>query len=179
LFVIRRNALRVLVVTLVIVALLAPALAGATNKRTSEFRKIQQLRHTTWHWQNVMGVSKTPVSRAAVRASSTKYRRWVLKLWEKRASRAQRLAKRIPHKSQWLCIHHGEGSWSAHTGNGYYGGLQMDISFQRSYGGYLFRAKGTADNWSPSEQMWVAERAYKSGRGFYPWPNTARACGLI
>jgi hypothetical protein len=27
--------------------------------------------------------------------------------------------------------------------------------------------------------MWVAERAYRSGRGFYPWPNTARACGLI
>jgi hypothetical protein len=25
----------------------------------------------------------------------------------------------------------------------------------------------------------VAERAYRSGRGFYPWPNTARACGLI
>jgi hypothetical protein len=25
----------------------------------------------------------------------------------------------------------------------------------------------------------VAERAYRSGRGFYPWPNSARACGLI
>jgi hypothetical protein len=27
--------------------------------------------------------------------------------------------------------------------------------------------------------MWVAERAHRSGRGFYPWPNTARHCGLI
>lgn len=25
----------------------------------------------------------------------------------------------------------------------------------------------------------VAERARRSGRGFYPWPNTARECGLI
>jgi hypothetical protein len=27
--------------------------------------------------------------------------------------------------------------------------------------------------------MWAAERAHRSGRGFYPWPNTARYCGLI
>jgi hypothetical protein len=27
--------------------------------------------------------------------------------------------------------------------------------------------------------MWVAERALRAGRGFYPWPNTARMCGLI
>ena len=55
----------------------------------------------------------------------------------------------------------------------------MDIGFQASYGGPLLAAKGTAENWTPLEQMWVAERAYRSGRGFYPWPNTARACGLI
>jgi Transglycosylase-like domain. len=179
LFVIRRSALRILVSALVIVVLLAPALAGGASKRTSEFREIRQLRHTTWHWQSVMGVAKTPVSNAALRASSTKYRRWVLRLWQQRATRVRRTAMSVPHESQWLCIHRGEGSWAANTGNGYYGGLQMDLSFQRNYGGYLLRAKGTANHWSPSEQMWVAERAYKSGRGFYPWPNTARACGLI
>ncbi len=43
----------------------------------------------------------------------------------------------------------------------------------------LLRRKGTADRWTPVEQMWVAERAHRSGRGFYPWPNTARYCGLI
>jgi hypothetical protein len=26
--------------------------------------------------------------------------------------------------------------------------------------------------------MWVAERAYRT-RGYWPWPNTARYCGLI
>ena len=83
-------------------------------------------------------------------------------LWSEPAAR-----RSVPHKAQWLCIHHGEGVWNAHTGNGYYGGLQMDISFQRSYGGYLLRLKGTANHWS-YEQMWVAERAFGSGRGSIP-----------
>ena len=55
----------------------------------------------------------------------------------------------------------------------------MDIDFQRAYGPELLRRKGTANRWTAVEQMWVAERAYRSGRGFYPWPNTARYCGLI
>ena len=44
----------------------------------------------------------------------------------------------------------------------------MDISFQRSYGPELLRRKGTANNSTAVEQMWVAERAYRSGRGFSP-----------
>lgn len=55
----------------------------------------------------------------------------------------------------------------------------MDYSFMSSYGSSLLSSKGTANNWTPLEQMWVAEKAYSSGRGFYPWPNTARECGLI
>jgi hypothetical protein len=78
-----------------------------------------------------------------------------------------------------MCIHRYEGAWDAHTGNGYYGGLQMDMSFMRHYAPPSLLQKGTADNWSPVEQMWVAERAFQEGRGFYPWPNTARECGLI
>jgi hypothetical protein len=175
----RRGALRILITTLVFLVLLAPALTSASSKRTSEFWQIQRLRHMTWHWQNVMGVEKTPARHGALRASSSNYRHWVLRLWRKRADGARRLAQRVPQKAQWLCIHRGEGRWNAHTSNGYYGGLQMDLSFQHSYGGYLLRLKGTANKWSPSEQMWVAERAFESGRGFYPWPNTARACGLI
>jgi hypothetical protein len=83
------------------------------------------------------------------------------------------------HYQEWLCIHRYEGAWDANTGNGYYGGLQMDVEFQRAYGPELLQAKGTADHWTPLEQMQVAERAYQSGRGFYPWPNTARMCGLL
>ena len=76
------------------------------------------------------------------------------------------------------CIHRYEGAWSANTGNGYFGGLQMDLTFQRSYGPDYLRAWGTADNWPPSVQVAVAIRAYLSGRGYGPWPNTARLCGL-
>jgi hypothetical protein len=55
----------------------------------------------------------------------------------------------------------------------------MNLDFQRTYGPELLRRKGTANKWSAVEQMWVAERAHRSGRGFHPWPNTARYCGLI
>jgi hypothetical protein len=88
----------------------------------------------------------------------------------------------IPHKAAWLCIYRyerGSAGWATNTGNGYYGGLQMDWSFMRAYGRELLRRKGTADKWTPAEQMMVAERAHRSGRGFNPWPNTARRCGLL
>jgi hypothetical protein len=55
----------------------------------------------------------------------------------------------------------------------------MNLHFQRLYGRFLLRRKGTANRWSPLEQMWVAERALRAGRGFWPWPNTARGCGLL
>ncbi len=55
----------------------------------------------------------------------------------------------------------------------------MDRGFMRSYAPAVLLRRGWADRWNPLEQMWVAERAHRSGRGFYPWPNTARMCGLI
>ena len=142
-------------------------------------KQIHHYRRTTWHWQSVMGVRRTRANRAAEKDQSRKFKLWVRNLWKHRAKRARRRAVRPPHKAAWLCIHRYEGAWTSATGNGYYGGLQMDISFQRTYGPRLLRTKGTANNWTPLEQMWVAERAHRSGRGFYPWPNTARACGLI
>ena len=77
-----------------------------------------------------------------------------------------------------LCIHHYEGAWNDNTGNGYYGGLQMDFPFMAHYGAEYLARYGPANNWPPVIQILVAERAYRSGRGFGPWPNTARACGL-
>ena len=83
-----------------------------------------------------------------------------------------------PHKQAWNCIHKYEGSWKDNY-KPYFGGLQMDLGFQSRYGYYLLKLKGTANNWSVLEQMWTAEKAFRAGRGFYPWPNTARFCGLI
>ena len=76
-----------------------------------------------------------------------------------------------------LCIHRYEGAWND-TGDPYWGGLQMDWDFMSTYGGDLLRAKGPASNWTPAEQISVAIRAYNSGRGFGPWPNTRLSCGL-
>ena len=132
----------------------------------------------TWHWERVMGKRRTPTASSAPTTTSRPYRRWVLRLWQRRASQVWQRARRPPHRSAWLCIHGHEGAWNDPNAP-YYGGLQMDLAFQRMYGGYLLRTKGTADAWTPLEQMWVAERALRAGRGFYPWPNTARACGLI
>jgi len=81
--------------------------------------------------------------------------------------------------SGFMCIHRYEGAWNANTGNGYYGGLQMDYTFMHAYGSEFLRAYGTADRWPPAVQIAVAMRAYLSGRGFYPWPNSARLCGLL
>jgi hypothetical protein len=78
-----------------------------------------------------------------------------------------------------MCIHSHEAAWTANTGNGYYGGLQMDLSFQRTYGPEFLRAFGTANNWPPSVQVTVAMRAHLQGRGYRPWPTAARRCGLI
>jgi len=75
-----------------------------------------------------------------------------------------------------MCIHRYEGSWTD-GGGPYWGGLQMDYSFQATYGAWLLRHRGTADHWSPLEQIWVAVRAWRV-RGFSPWPSTASYCGV-
>jgi hypothetical protein len=147
---------------------------------------IAQYRATTWHYQTLMGLGRTPASPSVKSNSpsvksnpSRRYKLWVRDLWRGRAVRVKkRFAAGPVHQQQWLCIHRYEGSWRD-RGAPYYGGLQMDMAFMRHYGASLLQRKGTADNWTPVEQMWVAERAYRSGRGFSPWLNTARACGLL
>jgi hypothetical protein len=136
-------------------------------------RIIDRYRRQVWHWQRVMGRPVTlrlhdPPPELADRVP----------VWRRVAKRTWADAQRPPHATAWRCIHRFEGAWRD-SGGPYYGGLQMDLVFQRRYGGYLLRRKGTADHWTPLEQMWVAERALRTGRGFYPWPNTARACGLL
>lgn len=82
---------------------------------------------------------------------------------------------------KWRCIFNHEartsGGWRANTGNGYFGGLQMNLSFQRTYGPRFFAHWGTADRWPVLAQLVAAERAWKV-RGFQPWPTTSRICGL-
>jgi hypothetical protein len=135
-------------------------------------RIIDRYRHETWHWQRLMGRSMTRELRYAPYELAGK-----VAAWKRVVAGVRREAQNPPHKRQWLCIHRYEGSWTD-PNPPYYGGLQMDYSFMATYGRHLLHKKGTADRWTPLEQMWVAERAYRT-RGFYPWPNTARYCGLI
>jgi hypothetical protein len=101
-----------------------------------------------------------------------RYRGWVLRL------RASLKAMPSPVSAGLRCVHLGEGAWSANTGNGYFGGLQMDRHFQATYGAPLLRRYGSADRWPVEAQLAVGTIAVYSGRGFGPWPNTRRPCGL-
>jgi hypothetical protein len=162
--------------------------------------RIVYHRALTWRLQKVYPGRTTAGSNVFRTTRSDAYRRWALRLWERRAAAAalavsrhakpkpepkaakakpRRLLAANPLASGFLCIHNFEGPWTANTGNGYYGGLQMDWGFMRSYGGDFLARWGTADNWPVWAQIEAASRAHRSGRGFTPWPNTARACGLI
>lgn len=91
------------------------------------------------------------------------------------------LARQMVGKlTAWTCIHRGEGSWTD-TRDPYWGGLQMDRPFMREYGADMLQRHhgGLANVWTPREQIVVAQRAFVQGRGYTPWPVTARHCGLL
>lgn len=120
-------------------------------------------------------------ARIAIRASRRSSARLRLLRRQRRALR--QLVHAAPHGNHWLdsaflCIHAFEGRWND-PGAPHWGGLQMDSAFQHSYGREFLRYFGTADRWPTSVQIAVAIRAYIAGRGFLPWPNTARLCGLL
>ena len=96
-----------------------------------------------------------------------------------RAQARKPLRVRLERFEAWVCIHRHEGAWND-SGDPYWGGLQMDRGFMLAYGRDMIARHrgGLADKWTPAEQIVVAERAYAS-RGFTPWPNTARSCGLL
>jgi hypothetical protein len=88
------------------------------------------------------------------------------------------LRVRLERFEAWVCIHRHEAAWND-RGDPYWGGLQMDRGFMRAYGPDMIRRHhgGLANTWTPAEQIVVAERAYRT-RGFAPWPQTARRCGV-
>jgi uncharacterized protein YabE (DUF348 family) len=57
------------------------------------------------------------------------------------------------------------GNWAANTGNGYYGGLQFNLSTWQSYGG-----SGRPDQNSREAQIAVAERVRDAEGGYGAWP---------
>jgi hypothetical protein len=148
-----------------------PAHGPAKQAQRVNPRLIRHYRTITWRWQTTMGMHRT---HHALWPNT----RPVLGFWGAAARKAYLAYLHPPHRRAWLCIHTYEGSWRD-SGDPYWGGLQMDRGFMAGYAPNHLLHRGWADRWSPLEQMWVAERAYRSGRGFYAWPNTARMCGLI
>jgi hypothetical protein len=96
-----------------------------------------------------------------------------------RAQARRPLRVRLERFEAWVCIHRHEAAWND-SGDPYWGGLQMDRGFMLAYGRDMIARHrgGLANTWSPAEQIVVAERAY-AARGFAPWPNTARSCGVL
>ncbi|MEN3342195.1 MAG: Transglycosylase-like domain [Actinomycetota bacterium] len=140
-------------------------------------REIARFEKGTWYWQRVMGLAATAADGRELARLSSRELQLLDQRWQQRSAAAYRQAQHPPHLQALLCIHRHEATWDD-PGAPYYGGLQMDLGFQRTYGGWLYRAKGTADRWTPLEQIWTAEKAVKS-RGFWPWPSAARLCGLV
>ena len=170
----------------------ATSVAQARSVATScpgVVKSIYQERGATRALERKMGHNPSRSNFNASKVKSCAYAHWVHRMWRwmhgKRQSEYQHWKKQREITSpSWLvnafmCIHRYEGAWNSNTGNGYYGGLQMDIAFQSRYGGTYMTRWGTADNWPMWAQIDTAVRAYRSGRGFSPWPNTARFCGLL
>ena len=61
------------------------------------------------------------------------------------------------------------GNWAANTGNGYYGGLQFNLSTWRAYGG-----SGRPDQNSREAQIAVAKRLVAASGGYGAWPVCGR-----
>jgi hypothetical protein len=67
------------------------------------------------------------------------------------------------------------GRWNANTGNGYYGGLQQDMTFWRRHGGLAYASR--PDLASREAQIAVAIRG-QAVQGWGAWPVCSRRVGL-
>jgi hypothetical protein len=173
----------------------SPEELAALHKQVVKLRQgLKWQRQMTWYWQYSSFVPRSPSSSRELSASSAEYLKWRVRIWSARRERAKRYAQHPPHLAEWQCLYRyehngqpekGPTGWASHTGNGYDGGLQMDIDFQRAHGSRFLFPRGpngpmvTANHWTRWQQMWTGENALREGVTFYAWPNTARFCGII
>lgn len=80
-------------------------------------------------------------------------------------------------QSAWdpLAMCESSSNWHANTGNGYFGGLQEDMTFWRRYGGTAYAAR--PDLATRVQQIAVAERGL-AVQGWQAWPVCSRRLGL-
>src|SRR5262245_11889838 len=118
--------------------------------------QIRAYQRSAWHWQRLMGVRLSPTTGDSLAELGVPGAKTALVRWRHVARTARRQGQHPPHLREFMCIHSYEGSWTD-GGAPFWGGLQMNYSFQAAYGARLLRAKGTADHWTPLEQIWTAE----------------------
>lgn len=166
------------------------ALARSTGSTQSE--RTTLFRAATWQKAEMMRVKQRlahmkgsasphwPHSHCAGRCHRlvTRYRQgriWAQDAYDQWLKRNHPPLRQV---SDWICLHEHEGAWNA---TGFYeGGLQMDRTFSHSYGEDMYvKYSGQGPYaWSIYDQITVAQRAYDSGRGYGPWPNTRIMCGI-
>src|SRR5680860_74310 len=66
------------------------------------------------------------------------------------------------------------GNWAANTGNGYYGGLQFNVSTWQSYGG-----TGYPHEASRETQIAIATKVRDANGGYGSWPACSQQMGLL
>jgi hypothetical protein len=165
----------------------APALGGSSGPSRSETcrsaRKALSFyvsRYREWRVKMGAGVRVTHSGDSAIRRQLSCSRiRYLAVRWRERARVARGQSEEWFSRTlrKWACIHEHEGRWTANTGNGYFGGLQMTRWFQRRYGPEFYARYGTADRWPVWVQLVAAERAWRECRCFRQW-GTAGRCGL-
>ncbi len=168
-----------------------PAAANGAHDTADRSSAEQQLRHeitahrlAVWRWQDRMHRQRSFYAHRATNASERLLwrlqRYWehlhYLIRWVRWPEYQATLAPAIGHYAGWMCIHRGEGSWNAQTGNGFYGGLQM------TYGWMGLVANAAL--LPPAQQIEAAEVGYQ--RSGYSnawlagqWPNTYPPCAAM
>src|SRR5262249_5391082 len=158
----------------------APSLCGPKRCTIHQLRvKVDQLQLKVVRLRDQRGLLTVRIRPARLTHSRVQLvheaRHWIVA--RDKISRKKPLWRTLRRWDAWMCIHAHEGAWTDPSAP-YHGGLQMDAGFMQTYGSDLLKRYGTAEHWPAAAQVAVAERAYRA-RGFNPWPNTARACGVL
>lgn len=139
---------------------------------------IRFYRSSTWTWNWMLGTNLARFSKWSPKHSCA-FLHWLAISARKKSQKARKefQAWFVYALAKWDCIHRHEASWYGDNNPTYDGGLQMDDSFESSYGSDFIRLWGhDASDWPVWAQLRAAERAFAS-RGFGPWP-TRKYCGL-
>jgi uncharacterized protein YabE (DUF348 family) len=131
---------------------------GADGKRDVVYRLI---------YRNGQLVTRNVVSQHVTRAARAR----VVTVGTKAPKPAAPAANYASGSTVWDKIAQCEsgGNWAANTGNGYYGGLQFDLSTWHAYGG-----TGLPSDASRAEQIAIATKVRDASGGYGAWPVCGR-----